>query len=326
MPFVAIDLGCHTARACTRDGSTSVTIRSDVATGDDGAPALAHGVVVSEAATTHLVRTLLRRVRRFPLGPWRAVVCAPGCATPPERAALLRAVTAAGVQVVALVPDTLAAAIGGGADVSEDWSQMVVDVGHGVSDAGVIRAGRLVAVAAPGPGCGEVQRAVASGLASAAGTPIAPELAEALCQELPALRRAPLATLAARASGLTACASGLAPLGSDTPRARAALARAAIDAADAATGRIAAHVARFVRALPPQVGCEVIESDILLTGGGALLDGLAASVEQATGIRVQLAPRPLPAVLDGAREVLVVARRLSLDDLAPRAPEIRTRP
>lgn len=302
MPLVAIDLGCQTARACSADGRTTVALRSDAASDGDGTLPLEHGVVVSEAAATRLVRALLRRVRRFPLGAWRAVVCAPGCATPRERAVLVRAVTAAGVRVVALVPETLAAAIGGGVDVGADWSQMVVDVGHGVTDAGVIRAGRLVAVAAPGPGCRDVQRAVATTVARRADAPFSQDAAEALCRELARLRRDPSATLAT-------CVPRPTPRAVDAPRA-SAVAEAALAAADAATGRIAAHVAHFVRRLPPQIGCEVIESGILLSGGGSLLDGLAASVAEATGIRVHLAPRPLPAVLDGAREVLVATRAL----------------
>jgi len=317
MPLVAIDLGCHTARACTEDGRTAA-LRSHVVRDGAVVQVLERGVVVNEPAATRLVGTLLRRVRRFPLGGWRAVICAPGCATTRERDALVRAVAGAGVRVVAVVPETLAAAIGGGADVGAAWSQMVVDVGHGVTDAGVIRAGRLVAAAAPGPGCAEVQQAIARALTRRSDAPVAADVVERLCRELPRLRADPHGTLASSAPQLL-------PRDGGEQRARV-IADAALGAAGGVAGRIATDVARFVRQLPPQAGCEVIESGILLSGGGALLDGLATRIAEATGIRVRVASRPLPAVLDGARDVLVATRALGLRAACPDARDARTWP
>lgn len=302
MPLVAIDLGCHTARACSPDGRVCVALRTDAAKARGRARPLSRGVVVDVAGATRLVGMLLRRVRRFPLGTWRAVVCAPASATRRERAALVRTVTGSGARVVALVPEPLAAAIGSGMDVGAKWAQLVVDVGHGVTDAAVVRAGRLVAAAAPGPGCVDVQRAIAAALAARPGAagPVAAGGVEAISRELALLRTTPLAAPTVLAPPAASA---------DDPEATAATVLAA---ADAVIARIATQVARFVAALPPKTGCEVIESGILLSGGGALLDGMAARLATTTGIRVRIAPRPLPAVLDGARDVLVAARAAGL--------------
>lgn len=298
MPYVALDLGCHTARARTAGGRAVVLPSGG---GREGASPLPRGVVADVPAATRLVRTLLRRLRRFPLGSWRAVVCVPGSASARERAALATAVAAAGVQVLAVVPEPLAAALGSGVHVGADWAQLVVDVGHGLTDAGVLRAGRLIEASAPGPGCSDVHSAIAAAVERRGGVRLPQAAAEALCRQLPRLRAGAPASLRLEDPG-----PGVAGRTAAVPGA------VVVAAADRAMDEIVAHVARFVARLAPQAGCEVIESGIVLSGGGALLDGLAERLADATGIAVRTAAEPLPAVLHGACDVLATlrARRL----------------
>jgi rod shape-determining protein MreB len=84
-------------------------------------------------------------------------------------------------------------------------------------------------------------------------------------------------------------------------------------------GAIAAPVAAMletvktmVRDLPASFGAEVIEDGIFMTGGGALLPGMDALVEKATGIHTTIAPQPLASVIHGARAMLPLAAALKL--------------
>jgi rod shape-determining protein MreB len=63
-------------------------------------------------------------------------------------------------------------------------------------------------------------------------------------------------------------------------------------------------VAKAVRDLPHETACEVIESGICLTGGGACLPGMAARIASETLIDVSLAPDPLRTVIRGAQQML----------------------
>jgi rod shape-determining protein MreB len=67
---------------------------------------------------------------------------------------------------------------------------------------------------------------------------------------------------------------------------------------------IAATIDAFLRDLPHELGCEVIENGICLTGGGALIPGVREYFEQSTGIGVTIATNPRDAVIDGARIIL----------------------
>ena len=83
----------------------------------------------------------------------------------------------------------------------------------------------------------------------------------------------------------------------------AACVEAALDAACA-----------LVRDLPALRACEVIESGITMTGGGAAVSGLAARLAERTGIVVRVAPRPSTCVVHGIAAMLPAADALGLWD------------
>jgi rod shape-determining protein MreB len=79
------------------------------------------------------------------------------------------------------------------------------------------------------------------------------------------------------------------------------------DAIDPVVVEIVQAVRSVVSDLPATTACEVIESGISLTGGGARLRGLAALIAAETSLDVQPAADPMRAVIDGARQMLAVA-------------------
>ena len=55
---------------------------------------------------------------------------------------------------------------------------------------------------------------------------------------------------------------------------------------------------------PPELSADIYDYGIMLTGGGALLGGLAARISESTGIRVTVAKRPLESVCLGIGRVI----------------------
>lgn len=68
----------------------------------------------------------------------------------------------------------------------------------------------------------------------------------------------------------------------------------------------------FLKNMRPEEGCEVIETGILLTGGGALIPGLRRYLEQRFDIAVRVAPRPITSVVEGAHAIVPVVVMLNL--------------
>ena len=290
--IVAIDLGTDTTRICGPAAGRVVEAPTAAV-----AEPLRGGVVVDVEAAARLLRPLLGRLRWFGFLPRRALVCVPSDASPDERAALVDATERAGPSVGAVVPELRAAAVGAGVDVGAPHAQMVVDVGHGVTDAGVFRDGRLVATAAVRFAGRDVQDAVAAAVREDAGLCLARRDAADACLRLDAWRARPEAAVRVRGDDAR----------TRRPRDASLAAHRVLAAADMAVARIVADVAEAVRRLPPELGCEVLESGIRLTGGGAHLDGLAERLAEATAIPVTVAPEPRYAVIRGAREILSFA-------------------
>lgn len=237
-PRVAIDVGTAFIRVAT-SGEGIETLVGDAS----AQPLLRRGVVANPEAVSALLRPCLGRFKKWGmLGP-RVLAGVPTDARDGERESLCRALRAAGAAEVELVPEPRAAALGAGVDLSCPYAQMIVDVGEGVTDCAILRAGRILAARALRIGCADLREQIRQGVSPRHGNGADPAAAE----------------------------------------------------------KILATVADFLRGVPHEPGCEIIESGILLTGGGALLPGMAQRLAEATSIPVRTPPNPIDAVILGLR-------------------------
>ena len=92
---------------------------------------------VAEEMIKHFVSKALGRRGRLSRRP-RIVICVPSGSTTVERRAIRDAVTNAGASHVSLINEPMAAAIGAGLPVLDPIGSMVVDIGGGTTEVGVI--------------------------------------------------------------------------------------------------------------------------------------------------------------------------------------------
>jgi rod shape-determining protein MreB and related proteins len=317
-PDVAIDLGTANTRVYARGRGLLADEPSIVAISDRtgsveavGARAvclegefrhvspLQAGVISDVEAASLLLTPLLSRARnRFGVLKPRVLVCAPTDAKDDEREALIEATRRAGAAAVTVAPEPLAAAIGAGLDVASPYAQMLVDIGDGVTDIAVVRSGRLVKTAALRTACSDMRAAVGRTVAVRHGVVLYSRETERLTLELGATRS-------------NATADSLLVDGIDSVTGRSTRIRVTseevCDAIDAPISTIVQAVRTAVNDLPALTACEVIESGICLAGGGARVPGLAALIAAETAVDVHSAADPLRAVINGARQMLLVA-------------------
>lgn len=256
------------------------------------------GVVADVEAAASLLTPLFSRACRLSLTRPRALACIPTDARTEERAALERAVRAAGASAVAIVPEPLAAAIGAGIDVGSRYAHMLVDIGDGVTDIAVIREGELIQTSAVRVACSDLHSAVRRHVASRSGVLVYMHEAERLTREI------------GTAHGLN-LVGDFSVEGRHRASGRPAVVRVSrqqvAETIEPVIRTIVCAVCRAVQNLPPKTASEIIESGICLTGGGARLHGLAELISAETGVTVKPAVDPLRAVINGAREMLTVA-------------------
>ena len=274
---VALDVGTATIRIAT--GMASLIERpSQIGT----RRALRDGVVVDDETALLILKPLLDRTRKFGIVKPCVLACAPSDATKEERELLIGSIMKAGAASISLIPEPLAAAIGAGVDVSSQYAQMVIDIGEGVTDCAVIRSSKIRVTCAIRVGCDRMRRVIVAAAQESGCTDVSDTFGNMLMRTCGFDR-----SVVQPGSILTA--NALLPVMEE----------------------LADTIQEFLRDLPHDLGCEIIESGICLTGGGALIPGVRKYFEQRTGISVTIARTPCSSVVEGARAILPVILTLN---------------
>ena len=105
---------------------------------------LREGAITDFDITERMIRLLLRRAGVTKFTRPRVLICVPSAITSVERRAVKEAARRAGASAAHLIEQPMAAAIGAGLDIHEPVGNMVVDVGGGTAETGVISLGGAV--------------------------------------------------------------------------------------------------------------------------------------------------------------------------------------
>ncbi len=287
---LAIDIGTSTIRvAGRREGiSYQPAVLRDVS-------ALNRGVIVNPRAVTGVLGPMMRQRGR--LSRPRVLACAPSDVTVPERHLVRSCVMEAGASLVIVVPEPLAAAVGAGIDIGCRFAKFLVDFGEGVTDCAIFRNGRIIASHAERTGCSDLRSALRSHLRRTLRLEITAAEGDALLRRV-GLRRTGQEILTCSPNGQpVTVAIPLAPLHEEL--------RPVLD-------RMLSPIRILLGKVPANIGAEVIEDGISLSGGGSLLQGLREAVAEQSRIATKVVPDPLGSVVRGGRRMLPFADSLDL--------------
>ncbi|MBV9103682.1 MAG: rod shape-determining protein [Candidatus Eremiobacteraeota bacterium] len=256
---------------------------------------LRRGTISDFRAARALVATLVDRVlaARPRLIP-RLVTSVPGCATDIECKAVEHAVREAGARSVMFLPQAVASAVGAGLDVASSRAQMIVDIGGGTTEIAVLSLYGIVRLRSVQVGGEQFDRAIIHRLAAerfSIGPLTAEELKIALGYAGPPPGRPP-----ARVSGIDATAAA--------PRIREVPEATVGEAMREGVEFIIRAVCAVLESTPPEVTADLCDTGITLTGGGALIPGLARELSTRTNVPTSVAADPLLCAARGAGEVL----------------------
>jgi len=286
---VAIDLGTAFIRVATKDFGL-VTIPA----GQAARPPLREGVVADPYQVASILRPLLSRARKFGIAPGVAVGI-PAETSFKERRALHVAMCAAGADDVAVISEPQAAAVGAGLELDSPYAHMIVDIGEGITDCAIIRGGGILHSSTIRIGCGTLREQIQAGYRQRWGIDLSPGEAERLLEE------AGVGGAAGSSDGSQRAAAG------GSAAAAGAVSPSTIHAfVDPGVAGILETVNGQLREIPHAVGCEIIETGIVLTGGGALLPGMRERLSRATSISVSIPRDPLDSVIKGLTRMLEI--------------------
>lgn len=221
----------------------------------------------------------------------RVVVGVPSGVTGVERRAVEEAAHQAGAKEVYILEEPMAAAIGAGLPVHEARGSMVVDIGGGTTDIAVISLGGIVTSVSPRVGGDKMDEAIIYYAKKKYSLLIGDRTAENIKIEIGSAypSEEDSRTMEIRGRDLV---SGL-------PRTVAFTETEIMSALEEPIEAIINGVRTTLESAPPELSADIIESGIVLTGGGALLRGLDILITEQTGIKVIIAENPLECVAMG---------------------------
>ncbi len=257
---------------------------------------LREGVIAHYDTTEAMLKHFLARVtgRYSPFRP-RVMVCVPSGVTSVEKRAVLEAASVAGARRTYLIEEPMAAALGAGIDIGEPSGSMVVDIGGGTTDVAVLSLGGIVGSASLRVGGDKFDEAIVRYLKKqynlAIGERTAEEIKVTIGTVYPAGRSEEMEV---RGRDLVTGLPRTVRLSSEDTR--EAMLDVALQIIDTVKG--------VLERTPPELASDILERGIVLTGGGALLDGLDRLMSEHTQVPVVVADDPLSCVALGTGKAL----------------------
>jgi rod shape-determining protein MreB and related proteins len=251
---------------------------------------LRDGVIADLDATAEMLHGFLRKAGSSG-GPLRrnALVCVPSGATWVERRSVAAALEARHRYSVQLIDEPVAAAAGAGLDLAAGAGGFIVDVGGGTTEVAAVAGWRVVRAESLRMAGNAMDEAIVNAARSGLGLILSQRAARQLKVEL----------------GLTGGPDGWAEaVGLDAARRTPRLEKVPGDLVATALEPVVAAIGRTVQEvlsdIPAGLAEDVMRGRLRLTGGGALLPGLANRIESISEISAVVAEDPLRCVVRGA--------------------------
>jgi len=255
------------------------------------------GVIADFTVTEKMLQYFLNKVHeaRVVRPSPRVLVCVPCGSTQVERRAIKESAAGAGARDVYLIDEPMAAAIGAGLPVDEPRGSMVLDIGGGTSEVAVISLNGIVFSSSVRVGGDTFDDAIVSYVRRNYGTFIGEATAERIKHEIgSAFPGNEMLEIEVRGRNL---AEGM-------PRSFTLNSNEILEALQEPLSGIVMAVKQALEQTPPELGADVADRGIVLTGGGALLRDIDRLIAEETGLPVVIAEDPLTCVARGGGKAL----------------------
>ena len=247
---------------------------------------------ITRAMLDHFVREARSGVSHFSR---RAIMSVLSGVTQVEQRALLTAAEQARISRVYMIEEGQAAAIGAGVPISDEHATAVVDIGGGTTNIAAIINGSIIASRAERIGSSDIDAAIMDRMRRHHGLTIGTPTAERVKVELSSAiePREPNKSMNVRGRDVQ----------TGTPSAMDITAGEVYSVTVPIIRHIAEGVRQMLTELAPEVAGDIYDHGLILTGGGALLDGLPQYLQKEIGFAVRVADDPRLAIVRGLSQL-----------------------
>ena len=251
---------------------------------------------MAEEMIKHFIEKAAGARSKMSRGP-EIVICVPSGSTQVERRAIRAAAFNAGAREVWLVEEPMAAAIGAGLPVDEPIGSMVVDIGGGTTEVGIIALKRPTYSTSARVGGDKMDEAIAAYVRRKYNVLIGSSSAERIKKEI--------GSAEAKAEGMHIVGHvGGRDVAIGTP-CEVTLSQSEIaEALHEPVYNIVEVVLAALEHAEPEIAADIIDQGLTMTGGGSLLRNFDKVLADETGLSVRMAAEPLTCVALGAGRAL----------------------
>jgi len=254
------------------------------------------GVIADFDITEKMIRYFIEKAhkRKSFLRP-RIIICVPYGLTQVERKAVRESAMSAGAREVFLIEEPMAAAIGANLPVREPVGSLVVDIGGGTTEIGVVSLGGLVISKSIRTAGDKIDMAIVDYIKKKYNLLIGERAGEEIKIDIGAAITLdePLITTVKGRDQVSGLLSRIEFTSEDVR-----------DATKEPIKEIADALKDVLEIMPPDLAGDIVENGVVLTGGGALIRGLDKYLADIIKLPVYIAEEPLLAVAKGTGKAL----------------------
>lgn len=254
------------------------------------------GVIADFEITEAMLRHFIRQAhnRRALVRP-RIIICVPSGITQVEKRAVRESAESAGAREVYLIEEPMAAAIGAGLPITEPTSNMVVDIGGGTTEVAVISLAGIVYSKSVRVGGDKMDEAILQYIKRKYNLLIGITTAELIKTGIgSAYPSDQVETIDVKGRDLVTGIPKILTIDSDEVR----------QAISEQIETIVEIVRIALEQTPPELAADIVDTGIVLAGGGALLKNLDVLLREETKLPITITEDPLSTVVLGSGMVL----------------------
>jgi len=262
------------------------------------------GVIADFTVTGEMLKYFIRKVheKRLLQPSPRIVICVPCGSTQVERRAIRESAIGAGAREVYLIEEPMAAAIGADLPIGEPTGSMVLDIGGGTSEVGVISLGGMVYATSLRIAGDKMDEAIISYVRRKYGLLIGDATAEKIkIQVGTAWHESELRQMEIKGRHI---ADGV-------PRSMVLNSKEVLAALSECLAGIVTAIKGALEQTPPELGADIADKGLVVSGGGALLRDLDIMLREETGLPIVISEDPLTCVVRGCGRALEETESLS---------------
>ena len=267
------------------------------------------GVIADFKVTEKMLQYFMKKVLKsgfFSPSP-KVLICVPCGATQVERRAIKESAVGAGARDVYLIEEPMAAALGAGMPIEEASGTMVLDIGGGTTEIAIISLNGIVYSDSLRCGGDVFDDTIVKFVRRVHGIIIGAATAEQIKEEVgSAFESKIVKKIEFRGRDV---ARGL-PVSFEVTNSEI------LEALSEPLGMIINCLRTALEQTPPELSSDIAQNGLVITGGGALLEGIDKLINNQTNLPVSIADDPLTCVARGGGIALDMINQLDMGFLA----------